>query len=260
MLGVLVMMGALLVGCAAPPGPAASGGAARTTTTAAPTSAASSTATGPGAQNEPGDPNAAGRSSAAATMSATTIGSDAAAPMPGGGAAICANETLGESMDRDVQAGNSIVLATGGFTGTTTTGDGEVAAPYSEVRLTVEKTLAGPTQPVTLDGWVYGDLAAPVDVPATTGEASSLWARGGRLIAIVDNASAASGLPGPVIRVAPVLDDQLILSWVGCWSTAGVATVPFDGAVDIFDQQGVHPVDLDLQALPLQDFELLLAR
>ena len=77
-------------------------------------------------------------------------------------------------------------------------------------------------------------------------------------VRIVDNASAGSDPPGPVIWVPPVVGDQLILSWVGCWPTTGVTTRPFDAAVDIFDHQGVHPADLDLQALPLADFEALL--
>ena len=77
-------------------------------------------------------------------------------------------------------------------------------------------------------------------------------------VGIVDNASAESDPAGPVIRVAPVVGDQLILSWIGCWPTTGVTTRPFDAAVDIYEHQGVHPADLDLQAMPLADFEALL--
>ncbi len=139
-------------------------------------------------------------------------------------------------MARAVQAGSSVVLATGGFTGTTALGDGEIGVPFSEVALTVEDTLAGPPQPSTLSGWVSGDLGADGQ-SAVTGEASSLWARGGRMIAVVDG-SGASGLPGPVLRVAPVIGDDVIFSWVGCWSTNGVESRDFQGSVDIFDERG----------------------
>lgn len=207
----------------------------------------SSAVTGAGGPSD-GDPNAAGRDAAAATRSAS-------AP-PGGagsaGAAICANETLAESMARAVQAGSSVVLATGGFTGTTALGDGEIGVPFSEVALTVEDTLAGPPQPSTLSGWVSGDLGADGQ-SAVTGEASSLWARGGRMIAVVDG-SGAAGLPGPVLRVAPVIGDDVIFSWVGCWSTNGVESRDYEGSVDIFDDRGLHPADLQLQAVRLADF------
>lgn len=208
---------------------------------------ASSVAASAGAPAD-GDPNAAGRDAAAATRSASAPPPDAGSA----GAAICANETLADSMARAVQAGSSVVLATGGFTGSTSVGDGEIGVPFSEVALTVEDTLAGPDQPSTLSGWVYGDLGADGQT-AVTGEASSLWARGGRMIAVVDG-SGAAGLPGPVLRVAPVIGDDVIFSWVGCWSTNGVESRDYEGSVDIFDDRGLHPADLQLQAVRLADF------
>lgn len=201
-----------------------------------------------------GDPNAVGRSSAALTAVPPTSSPVA---VPGGGMSICVNETLGESLTRAVDAGSSVVLATGGFTGSTMLGDGEIGVPYSEVQLTVDRLLGGAEVPQTLSAWVYGDLAAAGDT-ATTGETSSLWARGGAMIAIVDNLSELSGLPGPVIRVAPVVGDEVILSWVGCWSTNGVTSRDFDGAVEIFDDRGLHPAELQLFAVSLEEFAGLL--
>ena len=139
----------------------------------------------------------------------------------GGAAGICANETLADSLSRAVEGGASVVLATGRFTGTVRSADGEIAVPYSEVVLTDASTLAGPELPAAGSAWVYGDLAAAGPASAT-GETSSLWARGGRLVAVVDPASDWSGLPGPVIRVAPVVGDDVVMGWVGCWSTQGV--------------------------------------
>ncbi|WP_395729900.1 hypothetical protein [Nakamurella sp.] len=202
-----------------------------------------------------GDPNAAGRALASATPGAPTGGASdggAGGAAGGGAAGICANETLADSMTRAVQNGASVVLATGGFTGAVRSADGEIAVPYSEIALTDASTLAGPELATPGSFWVYGDLAAGGRA-ATTGETSSLWARGGRLIAVVDPAGG-SGLPGPVIRVAPVVGDDVVMGWVGCWSTQGVPSRDVDAAVDIFDDRGRHPTDMPLSAVRLDDF------
>jgi hypothetical protein len=41
---------------------------------------------------------------------------------------------------------------------------------------------------------------------------------------------------------------------VGCWSTNGVESRDYEGSVDIFDDRGLHPADLQLQAVRLADF------
>lgn len=236
----LLVAGVLVAACAASPptGATAGGGAGPTASPTAPAG---------------GDPNAAGRTVAAATVTASI------APGAGGGAAagICANETLADSMARAVGAGASVLLATGAFTGTVHLGDGEIGVPYSEVALTNGSTLAGPQLDTPLSAWVYGDLAG--DGPsATTGETSSLWSAGGRLIAVVDPVTGGSGLPGPVIRVAPVVGDDVIIGWVGCWSTQGVPARDFTGTVQLFDDQGRHPTEMQLLAVDLDDFRAAL--
>lgn len=199
-----------------------------------------------------GDPNASGRMVASSTRSPSDPPPDSGSA--GGAAAMCANETLAQSMTRAVAAGSSIVLATGGFTGATALGDGEIGVPFSEVAMTVGTTLAGPDLPPTMSAWVFGDLAADGD-SATTGETSSLWARGGRMIAVVEPDNDWSGLSGPVIQVAPVIGDDVIFSWVGCWSTNGVESREFDGTVvDVFDDRGRHPAEMQLFAVSLTDF------
>jgi len=250
-LGVLVLLGAVLVAGCSTPGTSSAVSSDPVTRTG--TGTATVTGVGDGTS---GDPHAAGRAAAAGTASAAPPSAQEPA-MPGGSMAMCANETLGESMARTVEYGSAVALATGAFTGTTMLADGEIGVPYSEVGLTVERTLAGPAVPESLSAWVYGDLAASGG-SATTGETSSLWARGGRMIAIVDTQTERSGLPGPVIRAAPVVGDELILSWVGCWSTTGVSTREFDGAVDIFDERGRNPTELQLFAMSLTEFEGLL--
>ncbi len=205
-----------------------------------------------------GDPNAAGRDLAAQTRGPAT--GTAGAPdngAAGGGAmAMCANESLAESMARAVDAGQSVVLATGGFTGRTTTGEGEIGQPYSEVALRVDEHLAGPVPAGSLTAWVFGDLGGAG--PAVTEEGLSLWAAGGRMIAILDGGTGYADPPGPMVRVAPVVGGDVILSYVGCWTTQGVTVRPFDGVVQIFDDRGLHPSGAELWALPLDDFRAVL--
>ncbi len=198
-----------------------------------------------------GDPNAAGR--AAATASALP------SPAPGlpVGSGICANETLADSMARAVGAGASVMLATGAFTGSVRLGDGEIGVPYSEVALTDGDTLAGAPVTTPVSAWVLGNLAADASAGTPTGETSSLWARGGRLIAIVDPAPG-SGLPGPIIRVTPVVGTDVVMGWVGCWTAQGVPSRDFDTAVDIFDDRGLHPTEMQLSAVSLDDFRTAL--
>lgn len=210
-----------------------------------------------GVVDNDGDPNASGRVMAASTRSPSAPPPDSGSA--DGAAVICANETLAESMTRAVAAGSSIVLATGGFTGATALGDGEIGdgeigVPFSEVAMTVGSTLAGPDLPPTMSAWAYGDLAADGD-SATTGETSSLWARGGRMIAVVEPNNDWSCLSGPVIRVAPVIGDDVIFSWVGCWSTNDVESREFDGTVDVFDDRSRHPAQMQLFAVSLIDFQ-----
>lgn len=241
LIGAVVVVGVLVTACGTPAGtPGAPDGR-----TIASGPVLTSTADGGG------DPNAAGRSLATARPSSAAPAGGAAAA--GGGTAICANETLTDSMTRAVADGASVVLATGGFTGTVRPADGEIAVPYSEVALTDASTLAGPELATPGSFWVYGDLAAGGN-GATTGETSSLWARGGRLIAVVDPTAGGSDLPGPVIRVAPVVGDDVVMGWVGCWSTQGVPSRDFDGTVDLFDDHGLHPTGMQLSAVSLDDF------
>lgn len=241
----------LLAACGTPAGtPAAPGGGtiaseSMRTTTAAPA----------------GDPNTAGRALAVASPSSPAPDGGGlpggGGVAGGGGAAICANESLADSMARAVDAGASVVLASGAFTGTVRVGDGEISLPYSEVALTDGSTLAGPQLSTPFSAWVYGDLAA-TGTTATTGETASLWAAGGRLIAVVDPASGGSGLPGPVIRVAPVVGTDVVMGWVGCWSTQGVPTHEFIGTVELFDDRGQHPTEMQLSAVSLDDFRAAL--
>lgn len=235
----LVVVGALLTACGTPAG----------TTVAPETVSVTAAPVITSAADTDGDPNAAGRALATASPSPAAPSGGAA----GGGAGICANETLADSMTRAVDNGASVLLATGGFTGTVAPGDGEIGVPYSEVTLTEGSTLAGPAVATPVSAWVPGDLAATGQASAT-GETSSLWARGGRLIAVVDPASGGSGLPGPVIRVAPVVGHDVVMGWVGCWSTQGVPSRDFAGTVDLFDDRGRHPTEMQLAAVGLDDF------
>jgi hypothetical protein len=54
--------------------------------------------------------------------------------------------------------------------------------------------------------------------------------------------------------VAPVVGDDVIMGWVGCWSTQGVPSRDFDGGIELFDDRGLHPTDMALSAVTLDDF------
>lgn len=269
----LVVAGVLVAACAGSSPPGATGGAPVGPSapsvgptgdpSVGPTGDPSVGPTGDPSVSRTGDPNAAGRAVAAATVSGPASpgpsgdGGAAGGGAAGGSAGICANETLADSMARAVDAGASVVLATGAFTGTVQLGDGEIGVPYSQVALTDVSTLAGPELSPPLSAWVPGDLAG-TGAAATTGETSSLWAPGGRLIAVVDPVSGGSGLPGPVIRVAPVVGNDVVMGWVGCWSTQGVPARDFTGAVELFDDRGRHPTEMNLTAVGLDDFRAAL--
>ena len=183
-----------------------------------------------------GDPGVAATGPASAVQSSNTVQSSipAGSAVPGDGDPNAAGRALATATPSTVPA------------------RGE-AAGGSAAGICANETLAGPQLPAAGSAWVYGDLAAAGQASAT-GETSSLWARGGRLVAVIDPASDGSGLPGPVIRVAPVVGDDVIMGWVGCWSTQGVPSRDFDGGIELFDDRGLHPTDMALSAVTLDDF------
>ncbi|MEV4509452.1 hypothetical protein AB0K00_10895 [Dactylosporangium sp. NPDC049525] len=158
------------------------------------------------------DPAPATRAAGSATPAAS-----AAAAADG-----CVVMSLAETFAQARQAGASIVLAHGTLTGRGTA-DPEVQA---EMVLDTVETLAGP--PVAERTAVWVSTARGPAGPIPGADAGSLWAPDGALFGIVWPQSATNWPTGTTLRVAPVVDRQVILSNAGCWGTEGT---PFTGSL-----------------------------
>ncbi|GAA2611849.1 hypothetical protein GCM10010399_48400 [Dactylosporangium fulvum] len=133
----------------------------------------------------------------------------------------CGGMLLTETLARARQAGGSIVLAHGTLTGRSTA-DPEVQA---EMVLNAVETLAGP--PVADRTMVWLSTARGPSGPIPGADAGSLWAPDGSLFGIVWPQRLTNWPTGTTLRVAPVVDQQVIFSNAGCW--AGVEGQPFTG-------------------------------
>jgi hypothetical protein len=56
-----------------------------------------------------------------------------------------------------------------------------------------------------------------------------LWGNDGRLFAIAWPARQAGTTVGPVLRIAPIVGDQVIFSSAGCWDTTGLPSQAYHG-------------------------------
>lgn len=154
----------------------------------------------------------------------TGSGAPATTPAVGGGASGCAVTPLRQQLADAREEGYSVVLAKGALTGRTTHGDGPV---YAEMRLTDVRTLSGPRTHPGSTAWVPSDHSTGGPVPgAPTG---SLWAPDGSLFGIIAPRSGTDDPPGSLLRVAPVVQGQLVLSTAGCWLQDGRPTRPYPG-------------------------------
>jgi hypothetical protein len=124
------------------------------------------------------------------------------------------------------------------------------------------RTLAGPTISSGSTGWIAGAAKGS----AVTTEGQSLWALDGALFAIVTPAAGAGAPAGPVLRVAPVVNGQVIFGDAGCWGTAGLQGRPYHGG-PLAGVQGpapasspdMGPASQGLYAVPLADVEKIAA-
>jgi hypothetical protein len=158
----------------------------------------------------------------------------AAAPQPGGTAQPtgppasppangCASISLPETLAMARQGGASVIVADGSLTGKTVL-DGQV---YYEMILRSVQTLSGPAIALGSTGWIASVRGPAGPIPGA--DAGALWATDGRLFAIAWPARETGTAVGPILRVAPVADGQVIFSSAGCWDTAGLPTRPYHG-------------------------------
>jgi hypothetical protein len=132
----------------------------------------------------------------------------------------CGSVSLPETLAMARQGGASVIVATGSLTG-------ETAQVHHQMVLRSVRTLSGPVVVSGSTGWLNSALGPSGPIPGA--DAGALWAPDGRLFAIVWPARVTGTAVGPVLRVAPVVDDQVIFSSAGCWDTAGLPSRPYHG-------------------------------
>ena len=117
--------------------------------------------------------------------------------------------SLQQTLDEARQGGASVIIATGTLSETTAV-DGEV---YDQMVLRSVQTLSGAAVASGTTGWVASGRGPSGAIPGA--DAGALWGPGGRLFAIVWPAQKAGMSIGPVLSIAPVVDDEVIFSSAG---------------------------------------------
>lgn len=146
----------------------------------------------------------------------TTSHHPAVAQAADGCAAMPLEATLAEAR----HAGASVVEAQGTLTGRTVAQDGPV---YHQMVLRAVTTLSGPAVPDGTQVWVSAATGPSGPIPGA--DSGALWSKDGRLFAILWRNQA----PGPTLRIAPMVANDVIFSSAGCWDTAGLPGRPFTG-------------------------------
>jgi hypothetical protein len=161
-----------------------------------------------------------------------------------------------------VRGGGSVIVATGTLTGKTVAASSSTGGAYYAMTLRAVRTLAGPAITSGSTGWIAG----PAKGSAVTPEGQSLWARDGSLFAIVTPAAGAGAPVGPVLRVAPVVNGQVVFTADGCWNVAGLPASRYHGG-PLAGLQGpaqtnpvLGPASQGLYAVPLADVEKIAAQ
>jgi hypothetical protein len=130
--------------------------------------------------------------------------------------------SLGWRLRTAAGRGQSIVEAIGLLAQTPRTVGG---TPFWQMRLTQLRTLIGPRLSHSLTGWVQ---ATPYPSP-TASDAPGLWAPDGHLVAIVTPRWLARTRLGPLLRTAPLVGSDVILSAASCWADESLPTMKFTG-------------------------------
>jgi hypothetical protein len=135
----------------------------------------------------------------------------------------CASVSLQETLAMARQGGASVIVANGSLTGKTVV-DGQI---YHQMILQSVQTLSGPAITSGSTGWIDSRRGPSGPIPGA--DAGALWATDGRLFAIAWPAGQTGTAVGPVLRIAPLANGQVIFSSAGCWDTAGLPTQPYHG-------------------------------
>lgn len=142
-----------------------------------------------------------------------------------GGAQGCADIPLGEVVSDQLSRGASVITAIGKLDGNTQ--DRELT--YYGMVLTSVNTLAGPVVKDQSISWINPQVGPSGPIPG--GSTGALWATDGKLFGFYMPDSSNLGDTGSTLRIAPVVDGNVIFSSAGCWSTSGLNGHPFAGAL-----------------------------
>jgi hypothetical protein len=154
--------------------------------------------------------------------------------------AHCAPVSLAQSLAGARQAGASILVAYGSPAGRT------AGSGYQAVVLHSVRTLSGPVIASGTIAWADGTAigggtsSSPVATQATSGQ----------LLAIAWPAALVGSAVGPVVRTAPVIGGNVIVTRSGCWDAVNLATRPHLGVPP--GAPSGEPAPDGLYAIPLQ--------
>lgn len=163
----------------------------------------------------------------------------------------CAVIPLAEVIAAAKTSGASVIVADGTLTGRSARSE----LIYHEMALTSVRTLTGPSVAIGSHAWVSGQVGPSGPVPGA--DAGALWGPHGGLFAIVTPSAV-----GPLLRVAPVVGDQVILSSAGCWDAGTLRTRPFTGRLSEIpgSDSYTRAQASGFHAVRLSDIETLTAR
>jgi hypothetical protein len=146
----------------------------------------------------------------------------------------CVSMSLEETFDDARQAGASIIVANGTLTGRTTL-DGNI---YYEMVLNTVDTLSGPAIAPGTAAWLDSRRGPSGPIPGP--DHGPLWGPDGDLLAIALPAALTKKAVAPILRVAPVVGDQVIFGGTGCWDTVGLQTGSYSGPLAEIPGSGVY--------------------
>ena len=161
--------------------------------------------------------------------SPAAVGNPAAGP---GLAGSCISMPLRSQLAAAVQAGASVIVATGTLTGKLVTGDPATAGAPAFYAMTLQpvQTLRGPAIAPGSTAWIPGPAPG---TPASQVN-SALLAPGGRLFAIAWPQGATRDLVGPTLQLAPIVGADVVFTPHVCWDLSGLLPGQYQGSSPLY--------------------------
>jgi hypothetical protein len=141
------------------------------------------------------------------------------------GAVGCASESLQPTLVMARQGTASVIFATAALSGTTVL-DGEA---HGRMVLRSAPTLSGAAIASGTTGWVNGARGPSGTIPGA--DAGARWGPDRRLFAIAWPAQHAGTSIGAVLRIAPVVGDEVVLRSAGCLDATDLSSRPYPGTL-----------------------------